>query len=184
MEIITPLIPLLPFSGLTRSVGQPPTAPAFADLLTKNIVETVAYVVPEETLEKNGELNLPDELGDEITADEQETPNIKVDGDILIDPNPEIASGHEIGNVISPVIPPEPPKQPFTISPGVWVPAVRSPTKTIVATDVEIPERVATLNEARTPAESLDVGLGKFKNTAELQGVGVRSQRFALRKCR
>lgn len=170
MEMITPLIPLLPLSGLTRSAGQPSTAPAFADLLIKNIVETVASVAPVETLEKNGELNLPDELGEEITADEQETPDIKVDGDILLDPNPEIASGHEIGNVIFPIMPPEPSKQPFTISPGVWVPAVRSPTKTIVPTDVEIPERAATLNEARAPSESLDVGLGNFKHTAELQG--------------
>lgn len=172
MEIITPLIPLLPFSGLTRSAGQPSTAPAFADLLTENIVETAAYVASEESLENFGEVNLPDGHGEEITADEQETSDIKVDGDILSDPNPENASSHEIGNVISPVIPPEPPKQPFTISLGVWVPAVRSPTKTIVPIDVETPEKVAALNEARAPTESLDADLGNFKLTAALQGVG------------
>jgi len=178
MEIIMPLIRLLSSSGLTRPAGQPQTAQVFADLLNKKVVETPGSILPEETLETIGDIDLPDEICERKKAGEIDFPETKIDLDIPVDADQKVVIDPEIIGAINPIVPTSSPKQALKLPPDVRAPAVQSPAKMAVRSDVEIPveveisERRAALIEREVPIMPLAADAEIDKATGPKQGIG------------
>lgn len=172
MEITTPLIPLLSFSGLARPAGQPPTAQVFADLVKKGSEEAPVSILPESDSENIGDIEVLDEVCQEIMAHEIDFSDTKVDGESSANADQEIAIGPETVDTINPVGPPLSLTQPVKITPGVSGGAVQPPAKQMLQLDVDIPEQEASITEVDAPRVSWDTGLEIVQSTEAMQGIG------------